>query len=115
MLVVSATLGAVVLLAAARSTASGERPDTSLPSEAEAGAVLYRTYDRATQIADVNAFCEPSFAPLMRRSHYLSVGGREAVPTEPPQVVGAWITQGERVLTVCGVDGRGHTYVATSR
>ena len=111
-LVASAALAAVIFAAARFTTSEAGSGDGDIPTEAEAQAYLAETHDRAKQAADASAFCEASEAPLTCVNQYRESGGRSAVPSEPPQVVESWTTGKTRVLTVCGVDGVGHTYRA---
>lgn len=106
----SAGLAAVVVIAAARFTTSGDDPTAAVPTDTEARAVLAETFDRARQVADARAFCEPSAYPLSCETQYAERGGRAAVPATAPQILDSWATSSARVLTVCGVDGQGRTY-----
>ena len=105
----SAALAAVIF-AAARFTTSDGAGD--IPTEAVARTLLAETHDRAKQAADASVFCALSEVPPTCLNQYHEAGGRPAVPSEAPQVVKSWTTGQTRVLTVCGVDGVGHTYRA---
>lgn len=114
-LVVGTGLAAVAVITAARLTTPGGGADntrSARPSEAEARTVLARTHERAKQAGDVLAFCTDTYAPSICINQYNYVGGRAAVPTDPPKVVESRDDGPLRILTVCGVDGLGKTYRA---
>jgi hypothetical protein len=81
-----------------------------VPTDGEARTVLLDRYARALATKDAAAFCHGSrFAELCQRT-YRVAGGRAAVPTSPPVVQRSEVGGMARVLTVCGVNGRGRPY-----
>lgn len=111
-LAVGTVLAAAVIATARGNSSDGSRRPDVLPTEEEARRVLLGTHERAIQTADAASFCAVSAVTPTCINQYNDRGGRGTVPPQPPQVVAAWRTDDLRVLTVCGVDGRGDTYRA---
>jgi len=84
----------------------------SAPTEAEAQQILTATYETAKRSPDGPAFCARSQAQAICLAQYNDRGGRDGVPTTPPALVHSRVLGRSRVLTVCGVDGQGHSYRA---
>lgn len=103
---------AVFIITATRTTPSDGEPTSGLPTEEQARAILARTYEHATRTRDAITFCAESEVRAICINQYNDRGGRAGVPAQEPQIVDSWVTGDTRVLTVCGVDGRGETYRA---
>ncbi|HVF06401.1 MAG TPA: hypothetical protein VNA20_16280 [Frankiaceae bacterium] len=99
----------VFIITATRPTSDRE-PTTGLPTDAQARSILARTYEHATRTTDALAFCAESEVRAICINQYNRGGGRASVPAQEPRIVGSWVTDETRVLTVCGVDGQGETY-----
>lgn len=100
-------LGVATLLLAAASCGSGG----SRPSNAEAEALL-DDFFKLAQSRDVTRFCghDRVFSADMCQNHWEWAGGPEAVPSEPPRVLGNRKDDDLLALRVCGTDGLGRPY-----
>lgn len=111
-LVTGLCLVAAAVFAATRPSGNAQGQRTGTPTDAEARAVLDQTFAAARNAPDALAFCADSQARAICINQYNGRGGRSAVPPTPPTVIGSLLRGPSRVLTVCGVDGRGVTYRA---
>lgn len=102
-----AVLGAAALSLPLAACGNGE----SRPSEAQAEALLADFFDLA-QSRDATRFCghDQVFSAEMCQNHWEWAGGPEAVPSEPPRVLGNRKDDDLLALRVCGTDGLGRPY-----
>jgi hypothetical protein len=85
--------------------------DEATPTRAEAADFLTDFYELA-QTKDSSRFCgdDRVFSAEMCHRHWVSTGGPESVPTQPPRVLDERPEAELLTLRVCGTDGLGRPY-----
>lgn len=89
-------------------------------SESEARAVLDEVVKATTPDKTVEELCAPSSSPSICEDEFDRAGGKDAIPTDPPTIVGSRMTSSQivgnavtvpgYVIEVEGVNGLGEKY-----